>query len=361
MADGADTRLSSPTLQLAQDVASARQAGRKVLRASTPWFPEVPIQLPALDLDPRLSSSEGRPDCRTLLAASLFKRWNASPEALVVTGGAKSALLCAFLALKERDSRLICFAPTWPTYWVLAEAIGLPVVMMQRSLSRSWAIDLDQLRRAIRPNDVVVLSNPCNPTGRTFVQEEISALAAACDQCSAWLILDESFSETVDPDHPYWGHWPVLGNRVLVLNSVSKNYLAQGWRLGAIYCAEPARELVAQVQTAMVSPPASVLQQAAGCVVSRRGAFDLLPALRQSIREKLLAAGFQCATGTGTFYLYPGKPGLAERAQRVRDQHALYWLSGEAFGSDEHDCIRLCLMQPAGELEQIVSVLTELC
>jgi aspartate aminotransferase len=360
MAEVAAAGLSSPTLQLAQDVAAARQAGTKVLSASTPWFPELPIRLPALELDPRLSPSQGRTDCKALLAASLFQRWRARPDALVVTGGAKSALLCTFLALKRPGSRLICFAPTWPTYWVLAEAIGLPVAIMQRSLSRRWEIDLEQFRRETKPGDIVVVSNPCNPTGRTFLQEEISNLAAVCDQCGAWLILDESFSETVGADHPYWDHWPALGERVLVLNSVSKNYLAQGWRLGAIFCAGSVTATIAQVQTAMISPPASVLQEAAGFVVSRRGWFDALPELRHSVRAKLLAAGFQCAPGTGTFYIYPGKPGLAKAAMQVRDEHALYWLGGEAFGSDDHDCIRLCLMQPAGELDQIVSVLTEL-
>lgn len=360
MTENTTASLSSPTLQFAQDITAARQAGKLVLSASTPMFPETPIQLPALEFDPRLSSSEGLLDCRAVLASSLFRRWKASPEALVITGGAKSALLCAFIALKRSGSRLICFAPTWPTYWVLAEAIGLSVVTLQRSQSQNWAIDLNQLQLELKPDDIIVLSNPCNPTGRTFFQDEITNLAVICERYGAWLILDESFSETVDPGHLYWSDWPTLWDRVLILNSVSKNYLAQGWRLGAILCNESALKLIAQVQTAIVSPPASILQEAARFIVSRHKWFDSLPALRHSIRAKLLAAGFQCAPGTGTFYIYPGKPGLAKKTTQVRDQNSLYWLSGEAFGSDNHDYIRLCLMQPAQELEQIVLTLTDL-
>lgn len=214
----------SPTLAMAEKIAQAKSRGLPVLSLSTPTFPHQPLSLLNHTVDTRLSPPRGDLRCRELMAERLFSHWKASAETLVITGGAKASLLCLYAALREPGTRLVCVTPAWPTYWQLAEALNIPTKLLSRTRSNNWDLETERWSKEIRPADLVVISNPCNPTGVVYTLEKIDSLAHMCESRGAWLILDESFSETAEQSTGYFTPRELYCSSTIVINSVSKNF-----------------------------------------------------------------------------------------------------------------------------------------
>ena len=352
--------LQSPTLRLAQRVAQARAQGLPALSLSTPSFPHAPLQVIDATIDLRLGTDVGDTECRSILAQTLFRRWNAKAHQLVLTSGAKASLLCLYATLRSSTSKLVCLTPAWPTYWGLAHVLNLPVELIPRALGERWSIDLQRVEAVLKKGDIVVLSNPCNPTGRVYSRAELDSLNSVCQRARAWLILDESFSETTEPGDAYFDCGSLPSKSTIVINSISKNYLAQGWRLGAVFASPRVLEAYARMQTALVSPPATVLQALASSVMLIPAEFAALSTRRQHVHAQLLQSGYECHLSTGSFYLFPRRQGLAEVLPNLEASHHAYVLDGTAFGLDDPHAFRLCLLQSDDSLKSILRVLESL-
>lgn len=352
--------LESPTLALAERTALLRAQGLPVISLSTPSFPYTPIQLDQVSVDLRLGTTVGDVNCRSLLAQTLFRRWNVHADQLVLSSGAKSSLLCLFATLRTANSKLVCLTPAWATYWGLAQVLGLPVTLLPRSLQQNWSIDLKRVDAILKRDDIIVLSNPCNPTGRVYSRAEIYGLSEVCQHAGAWLVLDESFSETTEKGDAYFGSEWTLSKSTIVINSVSKNYLAQGWRLGAVLASPFVLEAYARIQTAMVSPPASVLQTFAANVIRPPAALAVLSPRRSQIHSRLLRAGFDCHLSTGSFYLFPRRQGLDLLLPKLETSHHAFVLAGTAFGLNDPHAFRLCLLQSEDTMASIIKILESL-
>jgi aspartate/methionine/tyrosine aminotransferase len=102
---------------------------------------------------------------------------------------------------------------------------------------RDWALDLDEVAAAIRPNTRVVSVNfPNNPTGKVIAVEELTRLAELCDERGIHLFSDEVYrglerdpSRTLPPAAD-------LSERALSLNVTSKSLGLPGLRIGWLTC-----------------------------------------------------------------------------------------------------------------------------
>src|SRR5690606_27120304 len=104
---------------------------------------------------------------------------------------------------------------------------------------------------------------------------------------------------------------PVLKDRVLTVNGVSKAYSMTGWRIGFAGGPKELIKAMATIQSQSTSNPSSVSQAAA--VAALNGPLDFLAernAVFQQRRDLALNAfnaidGMSCLTPEGAFYLYP--------------------------------------------------------
>jgi len=351
--------VASPTLELAEAIQAAKREGRRVLSLSTPSFPHRNLQIQQQQISAAMAPSEGDVECRHLLATALFERWRASQSEIVLTSGAKAALLCLIATLTTQRSKVFCFAPAWPTYFALADVLGRAVVVLERELAREWSIDHPDLGK-LSKDDLVFLSNPCNPTGRVYSEEEIGDLAALTEKHGAWLVLDESFSHSADADTGFSAPVRRLGDRVVVVNSVSKNYSAQGWRLGAVFAAPSVLKTFAQVQTALLSPPASPLQSLLPTILEQPLDQGALGKRRSEMYDHVRSLGFDCTPSRGSFYLFPRRRGLSRAAADLRARLGIYLLDGSVFALRDHDFFRLCVLQSEEDYQAILRSLSEL-
>src|SRR6185437_7484491 len=96
-----------------------------------------------------------------------------------------------------------------------------------------WALDLDELRAALRPRTRLVSVNfPNNPTGAMPDEATWRALAALCDERGITLFSDEVYRGLEQPPQQALPQAADLSSRALSLNVMSKAYGLPGLRIG---------------------------------------------------------------------------------------------------------------------------------
>src|SRR5919201_1337435 len=95
-----------------------------------------------------------------------------------------------------------------------------------------WALDLDELERAITPDTTVVwVTNPNNPTGAVLTDVEMDAVVEVARRSGAWLVADEIYrgAELSGSTTPtFWGRY----DRVIIASGLSKAFGLPGLRIG---------------------------------------------------------------------------------------------------------------------------------
>jgi aspartate/methionine/tyrosine aminotransferase len=104
-----------------------------------------------------------------------------------------------------------------------------------------WALDLDELRRLLRPNTKLVAVNyPHNPTGYVPDEATFRALVALCDERGIRLFCDEVYRGIeLDPSRTL-PQAADLSETAVSLNVASKSYGLPGLRVGWIACRDRA-------------------------------------------------------------------------------------------------------------------------
>jgi aspartate aminotransferase len=82
----------------------------------------------------------------------------------------------------------------------------------------------------------ILLSNPGNPTGTVYSEEEIRAVATIARQHDLFVIADEVYREFIfdDLETPSFGSIESIADRVILIDSISKRFSACGARIGSI-------------------------------------------------------------------------------------------------------------------------------
>ena len=110
---------------------------------------------------------------------------------------------------------------------------GAAVSELEAGRERGFRWDLAEACRRIAwtvPESLVFLCNPNNPTGVYLEHDEVQALAQACAEAGALLVVDEAYLNFVDSP---WDSLELLeGGNTLLLRSMTKDYALTGLRLG---------------------------------------------------------------------------------------------------------------------------------
>ena len=155
-------------------------------------------------------------------------------EDVVITPGAKQALLYSFLMTTMPGDEAILLAPAWASYEPMLKLIGaVPVnVPVRRD---NFHPDMDAIRGAVTDKTRMILINsPCNPTGAVFTPEELQEIVDIAVEHDLWIVSDEIYARLVWMDYPHVSPYalPGGGDRTLIVNGWSKSWAMTGMRLG---------------------------------------------------------------------------------------------------------------------------------
>ena len=112
---------------------------------------------------------------------------------VVITPGAKQALLYSFLITTMPGDEAILLAPSWASYEPMLELIGaVPVNVPVRK--DNFHPDIDAIRAAVTDRTRMILVNsPCNPTGAVFTPDELQAIVDIAVEHDLWIVSDEIY------------------------------------------------------------------------------------------------------------------------------------------------------------------------
>ena len=282
----------------------------------------------------------------------------------------------AFLAPAQDGASPVALllTPTYGEYRGACLLAGGAVSELEADRGRGFRWDLAEARRRIAGNvtetvpkpislpgklsderpSLVFLCNPNNPTGVYLPHEEVQALAQACAEAGALLVVDEAYLNFVDSP---WDSLDLLeGSNTVLLRSMTKDYALTGLRLG-YSLASP--EITARLTSFQPDWSVNSLAQAAGrAALADR---DYLPraraavnAAKQYLAQELGSMGFIIHPSAANFLLIEVGDGGWWR-DRLMHQ-GIFVRDCASFGLP--DCIRIGIRAQA-DCEKLVAAVAQ--
>ena len=300
---------------------------------------------------------QGEPAFREALAEKLrrFNRIDASPDEVLVTNGLTQASFAAIMALVDPGDEVILLEPYYPQHVGKIELAGGTCVMVPLDAENGFSIRGDWIEAAVTPRTkMIVLVNPCNPTGRVYTSEELQAVARVAIAHDLFVMSDEVYEYiTFDrAEHVSIAALPGMRERTVSMFAFTKAYAMDGWRLG--YAAADASLIPALMKiTANEVTHVNTFIQYGGLAAVRKGeaAVEQMVADDRVKRDKVVQAlnqmpGVRCALPEGTIYAFPDIRGTGRSSQALADalldQARVVVEAGSFYGSAGEGHLRIC-------------------
>ena len=149
------------------------------------------------------SRGPGSIELCTKVSEQMNRLWGLQslPETVMITPGAKQALLYSMMITMEPGDELLIPAPAWPTYDGQASLLGIHPVFT--ATDENFHPDLEDMRKSITEKTRCILINsPNNPTGAVYTPAEIQGIVDIAVEHDLWIISDEIYARLV------WSDWP---------------------------------------------------------------------------------------------------------------------------------------------------------
>ena len=292
---------------------------------------------------------------------------------ILVSCGAKHSLYNLFQAVVNPGDEVLVPAPYWVSYADMALLAGGVPKIIQTGEASGFRITAQQLAKALSSHTrVFVLNSPSNPTGASYEETELMAIAQVLERHNCLIVTDDIYDKIV-----YDGFTirnlatlaPSLRDRIVIVNGVSKSYAMTGWRIG--YALGPADIIgaAANIQSQSTSNPTSIAQAAA--LEAIQGPQEDVAIMlgefakrRNVVVERLNAiSGVRCLKPQGAFYVFPSIAAFIGKnvngksltspcdiADYLLEEAKVAAVPGEDFGSNEH--IRLSYATSLENIEE---------
>jgi hypothetical protein len=242
-------------------------------------------------------------------------------ENVAVSGGGRAALTRAAASLGHVN--LGHFLPDYTAYEELLDIFkaftAIPILLEG---DRGYAFTVEDLRREVtgRGLAAILLSNPCNPTGKLVQGEELSRWVSLARELDCTMLLDEFYSHYVWTGAP--GQLPIESaaryvedvdeDPVVIFDGLTKNWRYPGWRVTWTLAPKRVIEAVASAGSFLDGGGSRPLQRAAIPLLDHDLVLAETKAIHQTFGEKrsrllrrLEAMGIRTDRAPdGTFYVW---------------------------------------------------------
>jgi aspartate/methionine/tyrosine aminotransferase len=261
--------------------------------------------------------SPGIVAARDAVAADFVSRGvNVSADRVLITSGTSEGIELALTGIVDEGEEVLVPSPTYPLYTAVLAKIGARPAYYRTDHTREWMPDLDHIRSLINPRTrALVVIDPNNPTGAIYPEAMRRDLIALAETHGLVILADEVYG-----DLAYDGAVPpmaALDNEAPIISysSLSKAYLAPGWRAGWMAVGssprlDPALAAIKKLADGrLCSPGPMQFAVTAALTGDRSHQFDFRRQLRE--RAELTTArmnaipGMSCVAPRGAFYAMP--------------------------------------------------------
>lgn len=317
----------------------------------------------------------GIPELRQALAnyhARHFPRMGFKSDNFFVTGSGMHAIEIAIKATTGPGEEAIYLSPAWPNFVGAASVAGAKPVAVELDFgANGWVLDPEKIAAAITPRTrALFINSPSNPTGWTADVETLRFILDLAREKGLWIIADEiyshfyygggrapSFMDIMEPD-----------DRIIFVNSFSKNWAMTGWRVGWLNVHTDLSPVVQKLIQYSNSGVAHFMQRGAVAALDQGDDFVAMQVERARVTRDRLCATLQ-ATGKvrvsppqGAFYLFFGVDGVEDSTRaafELIDSVNVGLAPGPAFGKGGEGFFRLCFCRDSRQIDEAANRLVQ--
>lgn len=270
-----------------------------------------------------------------------FKRDNQldyAPEQIVCSTGAKQSILNVAMSVVNPGEEVILPTPYWVSYIEMVRlSEGVPK-FIETSVDVGYKFTAAQLEEVLSERSrLLIFSNPCNPSGAVYDQDELVAIAEVIARYPKLYVVSDEIYELIrfEGEHFSLARIDSIKEQVITVNGLSKGFAMTGWRLGYIGAPVAIAKACEKLQGQVTSAPNSITQRAAITALKEspsRMAYmkEAFAKRRELVLEKCKdIPGFVNHLPGGAFYLFPD---------------VSYWFGKEVEGRKIENASDLCML-----------------
>jgi aspartate aminotransferase len=280
-----------------------------------------------------------------------------SADNVLVSGGAKQALMVLLHAILDPKEEVIFPAPYWVSYPEMVKlAGGVPVTVTAED--GTFFPTVKEITDSVGSyTKAIILNSPNNPSGAMYSREFIAEMVEFCEKKSLYLIMDDIYNRLVfegksAPICYDSMKGPLEQSKLVVINGVSKTYAMTGFRIGWAVANKELTAAMGNIQSQQTSGPSAPSQWAA--VGALNGVQSSVEALRLTLEnnrnvmlDRLNAiAGVNVTKPDGTFYCFPDFSAYMKDSQKLANfllqKVRVVAVPGKEFGFEGHLRLSYC-------------------
>jgi alanine-synthesizing transaminase len=261
--------------------------------------------------------SAGIAPAREAVAAEYTSRgFPVRADRVVITAGTSEGIELALTAIVDVDGDVLVPMPTYPLYTAVLAKLGARALYYRTDPSRGWMPDLDHMETLVTPaTRALVLIDPNNPTGAVYPPAVRRSLLDFADRHGLAILADEVYGDlgydgpvaplgSLDPEAP-----------IISFSSLSKAYLAPGWRTGwmAIGRSPRLNDVAAAIRKLADGRLCSTVPMEYAVAAALGGDRSHQPVFRAALKERAALTvnrlrqmpGVSCVAPTAAFYAMP--------------------------------------------------------
>ena len=313
------------------------------------------------------TNQRGIPSLREALAGYHERVYSKafSPERFFVTGSGMQAIQISLQALAGEGDEVVVITPCWPNIHTATHIAGGKPVHVELDFSTNgWSLDLDKLADAISDNTrAIFVNSPANPTGWVADQQVLSGVLEIARKHNIWIIADEVYHRFYYEGDRSPSFYDLIEeeDRVIFVNTFSKNWAMTGWRVGWISAPPNLGQVLENLIQYSTSGVAQFTQRAA--VVAVNEGEDFITFQKERARSNLdVVCDALGATGkvdlvrpAGAFYLFfkiHGTTDSAGLAKRILQETGVGMSPGSGFYSGGDQFLRMCFLRDPNQIKQ---------
>mgnify|MGYP006269275239 CR=1 FL=1 len=299
----------------------------------------------------------GRTELRQALSAYYKDIYglDISADRMMVTISGSAAMHLALRAIVERGDEVIAITPIWKNL--------LGSITLRQANIRDVALDFDGQKWQFDPHAIfekvtdktkaILINSPNNPTGWVMPEDQMRTILEWARAKGIWIISDEVYSRLVFDEKRAPSFLDVAGedDRVLTVNSFSKNWAMTGWRLGWLVGPPKAVDLIYNIILYENMGASNFMQFGAVAALKKgenfvsdfkdhcRSNLDILMD-RFDANPKIIA--YEPQSTFYSFFAVRGEDDCMNLAKRLIDEQSLCLGPGCSFGRKTKGYLRMC-------------------
>ncbi|MBX4951159.1 pyridoxal phosphate-dependent aminotransferase [Rhizobium binae] len=307
----------------------------------------------------------GIPELRRALSDYYLRHFSVRlpVEHFYVTGSGMQAIQISVQALTSPGDEFVYLTPAWPNIAAALEIAGARSVGVELQFEGGkWGLDLDRIEAAITPKTRgLFINTPSNPTGWTATRKDLGEILGLARKHDLWIMADEIYALY----HFAGGRAPSFldimeeGDKIIFVNSFSKNWSMTGWRVGWIVAPPEMGQVLENLIQYSTSGVAQFMQK--GAVAALDQGDDFVRAnIARAARSRDILCDALIATNRvetlkpdGALYAFLKIDGVSDSRQAaidIVDKTGVGLAPGTAFGAGGELFLRACFLRDPGQV-----------